>query len=489
MARTRGGASRDAGSLYARTRATVFAAARRLGDRDDARCAAAVSALLCAFELVFCVAIIAKVPYTEIDWRAYMDEVGGFLQGERDYTKLKGDTGPLVYPAGFVYLYAILKKVIIGCADDAPCDDAHDVRVAQYVFLVAYVAHLAVTLATYREARGVVPPYALITLALSKRVHSIFVLRMFNDGVASLFAHAAIFAAQRRRWPLAFFLLSLGVSVKMNVLLAVPPALVLLVGGTRPRTAIVSVAVFVTTQIVLSAPFSIAGFARKYASRAFEFSRAFDYTWTVNWRFVSKETFGSSAFNRTLLVAHVTGLLAFAHKKWYAPLNEEKEKARRTVSRRGASNDEKKERFFFGFFADWFRRLPRDASPSETMERSLTDPAHVMSTMHEGVFIGVLFARSLHYQFYAWYFHSLPFLLWRCDAIDATAGRVFGADTGLAVAASDLVRVALLLTIERSWNVFPATEESSRTLFAAHAVLLVGLFVSRNARVGKKKNA
>lgn len=75
MARTRGGASRDAGSLYARTRATVSAAARRLGDRDDARCAAAVSALLCAFELVFCVAIIAKVPYTEIDWRAYMAQV------------------------------------------------------------------------------------------------------------------------------------------------------------------------------------------------------------------------------------------------------------------------------------------------------------------------------------------------------------------------------------------------------------------------------
>ena len=498
MARTRGGASRDAGSLYARTRATVFAAARRLGDRDDARCAAAVSALLCAFELVFCVAIIAKVPYTEIDWRAYMDEVGGFLQGERDYTKLKGDTGPLVYPAGFVYLYAILKKVIIGCADDAPCDDAQNVRVAQYVFLVAYVAHLALTLATYREARGVVPPYALITLALSKRVHSIFVLRMFNDGVASLFAHAAIFAAQRRKWPLAFFLLSLGVSVKMNVLLAVPPALVLLVGGTRPRTAIVSVAVFVTTQIVLSAPFAIAGFAREYASRAFEFSRAFDYTWTVNWRFVSKETFGSSAFKRTLLVAHVTGLLAFAHKKWYAALDEEKEKARRTVSRRrGASKkkDEKKERFFFGFFADWFRRLPRDASPSETMERSLTDPAHVMSTMHEGTFIGVLFARSLHYQFYAWYFHSLPFLLWRCDFFEARAARAFRSETA-AKAASDAARVSLLLVIERSWNIFPATEESSRTLFAAHAVLLVGLFFSstrrkRNSRAAdaKDKNA
>lgn len=35
-----------------------------------------------------------------------MSQVKGFLGGERDYRNLKGDTGPLVYPAGFLYVYS-----------------------------------------------------------------------------------------------------------------------------------------------------------------------------------------------------------------------------------------------------------------------------------------------------------------------------------------------------------------------------------------------
>ncbi len=38
-----------------------------------------------------------------------MQEVGGFLSGERNYFNLKGDTGPLVYPAGFVYIFSGLR--------------------------------------------------------------------------------------------------------------------------------------------------------------------------------------------------------------------------------------------------------------------------------------------------------------------------------------------------------------------------------------------
>ncbi|KAF3326565.1 dol-P-Man:Man(5)GlcNAc(2)-PP-Dol alpha-1,3-mannosyltransferase isoform X3 [Carex littledalei] len=58
--------------------------------------------------------------------------VDGFLSGERDYSKLKGDTGPLVYPAGFLYVYSLVKFVTGG-----------HVFPAQILFGVMYIINLA----------------------------------------------------------------------------------------------------------------------------------------------------------------------------------------------------------------------------------------------------------------------------------------------------------------------------------------------------------
>ena len=253
-------------------------ALRRLRDPNDVRAAVAVSVALCFGELALCSLIVWRVPYTEIDWRAYMDEVGGYLAGERDYTKLRGDTGPLVYPAGFVYLYAALRRLTGG-----------EVASAQIIFILVYVANLAAVLAVYVRAR-VVPPWALVTLALSKRVHSIFVLRLFNDCFAALFAHIAVLLVQSRRWTLGAVALSLGVSVKMNVLLMLPPFLVLLVGGARVSQVITALAAAIAAQIALATPF-LAAYPREYVARAFEFSRAFSRERTVNWKFVPEDVF------------------------------------------------------------------------------------------------------------------------------------------------------------------------------------------------------
>lgn len=122
-----------------------------------------------------------------------MQEVEGWVvEGELDYTLLRGDTGPLVYPAGFMYLYAALRWITGGGRGRAA------VAVAQWVFLGLYLAVLALVLRVYAAARPG-PPWIVLLLALSKRVHSLFVLRLFNDCWAMLFAYAAVLAFMRHR--------------------------------------------------------------------------------------------------------------------------------------------------------------------------------------------------------------------------------------------------------------------------------------------------
>jgi alpha-1,3-mannosyltransferase len=64
--------------------------------------------ILIFFEIVLNWEIISYVKYTEIDWVAYMQEVTYFLEGERNYKLIRGDTGPLVYPAGFLHVFSLL---------------------------------------------------------------------------------------------------------------------------------------------------------------------------------------------------------------------------------------------------------------------------------------------------------------------------------------------------------------------------------------------
>ncbi|KAL6968485.1 dolichyl-P-Man:Man5GlcNAc2-PP-dolichol alpha-1,3-mannosyltransferase [Sarracenia purpurea var. burkii] len=82
--------------------------------------------------------IIAYVPYTKIDWDAYMSQVHGFLEGERDYRNLNGDTGPLVYPAGFLYIYSAMQFLTGG-----------QVYPAQILFGILYISNLAIVLFIY----------------------------------------------------------------------------------------------------------------------------------------------------------------------------------------------------------------------------------------------------------------------------------------------------------------------------------------------------
>ncbi|KAJ2799055.1 dolichyl-P-Man:Man(5)GlcNAc(2)-PP-dolichol alpha-1,3-mannosyltransferase, partial [Coemansia helicoidea] len=330
-----------------------------------------LAAAVLLFDAALTYGVIRRVAYTEIDWRAYMQEVEGVARGERDYSKLRGDTGPLVYPAGFVWVYALLRAVTGGGAD---------LRTAQYVFLAVYVATLAVVLAIYRAAR--VPPLWLAPLVLSKRLHSIYVLRLFNDPVAMLPAYAAVLALLAPRHArVSGLLLSLGISVKMNVQLLLPGAAFLWWRAGGLPMAATQLAVVALSQAAVAAPF-LAAHPTQYLARAFDYSRQFDYTWTVNWRFVGEEVFLSRLWARSLLAAHIALLALFALAVWpRASGCTAAAIARRGLGRGGAH-----------------------------VAVGADEAVLVMFTAN---FAGVVCARTLHYQFYSWYAHMLPYLLYK----------------------------------------------------------------------------
>lgn len=359
-------------------------------------------------DALLCSLVIWKVPYTEIDWVAYMEQVAQVVSGERDYTAIKGGTGPLVYPAAHVYIYTGLYYAT---------DRGANILLAQQLFAVLYMATLAVVMACYRQAKA--PPYVFPLLMLSKRLHSIFVLRCFNDCFAVLFLWLAIFCLQQRRWELAAVLYTCGVAVKMSLLLALPAVAIVLFLGSGLQPSLRHAAVMVLVQVLVGLPF-LAHSPWGYLGRAFEFSRQFFFKWTVNWRFVGEDVFLSRGFALSLLGLHAAVLLGFVTTRWLKP-------ARKPVLSLAVS-------VMSG-------NAPFLHSEQQAVSRDIT-PQYILTTVLSANVVGLLFARSLHYQFYSYLAWSTPFLLWR---------------SGI----HPVFQYGLWAAQEWAWNVFPSTPISS----------------------------
>ena len=204
-------------------------------------------------ELVLCLLIIKVIRYTPIDFKAYMEEVEGpLVHGVYNYSLLRGETGPLVYPGGFVYLYGAIRWLT---------HDGAEVLPAQLAMAACYVATLGACIACHAIARPRgVPPWALLLVSISLRLHSIYVLRLFNDGWAMLGFWLAVLAFLRGHWKLGSVLYSLGVSVKANVLLSAPGLLLLLLQAKGLAGALGHIALCAAVQLGLGWPFLRADF-------------------------------------------------------------------------------------------------------------------------------------------------------------------------------------------------------------------------------------
>ncbi|KAF2298464.1 hypothetical protein GH714_023659 [Hevea brasiliensis] len=297
--------------------------------------------------------IIAYVPYTKIDWDAYMSQVAGFLEGERDYSNLKGDTGPLVYPAGFLYVYSAIQYVTGG-------------DVSSSASMVG----------------------SCLALSLKKSALNLCAASLY-DCFAMTFLHAALALLLCQQWYLGLILFSGAVSIKMNVLLY---------------------ATFIASY-VKGVILALSGAALVQEKMGGNLS---DYK--ILYPPIEKPYL--DLFSR-----HEGGLFNFLHSK--------------AVS----------------------IKQPSALSSSIGLSFKTLKEEHIMTMMFSGNFIGIFCARSLHYQFYSWYFYSLPYLLWRTPF-------------------PTLLRLILFVGVEFCWNVYPSNNFSSALLLFLHLVILWGQWSS-----------
>lgn len=359
-------------------------------------------------------AVIRRIGFTEIDFQTYVGQAALFLQGERNYANLnpKGGSGPCVYPAAHLYIYSSFHWLTEGGKNIVP---------AQHVFAGLLTANNLIVALLYRQAG--MPPIAVLPLILSKRIYSIFLLRMFNDPITILLVYIALFAAVNARWKLSAFLFSLGLGIKMNVLLFLPGVAAAAFFYTGLGGVISYISIIATVQVVISLPFTLHD-AKAYLSCAFDFSRAFLYVWTVNWRFFDEKTFLSQPFAKGLLALHLGLLAIFGLFRWTA------------IGRHGPQ---------------WvLNHLSKQPFALDRRAKVV-----ILCTVFTSNVIGILCSRSLHYQFYSWYFHQVPLLLWFSRL-------------------PTVIKLIVPVALEWCWNVFPSTVTSSLALLVCHVVLVSG---------------
>ncbi len=376
--------------------------------------------LLILGEVVLCALIVIYVPYTEIDYTTYLAQARVFQSGERNYRKIEGPSGPCVYPALHLYIYSGLHYL----TDD-------NLGAAQLVFAGVYLITLGIVMQCYRRVRA--PGWLLILLVLSKRHHSTFLLRMFNDCFATLSLWGCIYLLQRQRWEAAALIWGLGLGVKMTLLLAAPGLAFMLIQGTGLQNAFFAGITVVGLQVLLGLPFlHVAPW--EYVRSSFDFGRAFLFKWTVNWRFMGEELFLSKGFAMSLILVHICSLAIFATTTWIAP----------------TSHD----------FWDFLRtHLDRTNVEVKKMVSKKVTPIFAMDTMLGSLVVGLLCARSLHYQFFAYLGWATPYLLWR---------------TGV----GPIWVIANWAVQEYCWLVFPSTSMSSMLVVFELALQVLSILLA-----------
>lgn len=216
----------------------------------------------------------------------------------------------LVYPAGFLYVFTILRHLT---------SSGQHILTAQIIFAGVYIFNLIFVFLLY-ETEATIPIYAIFSLIFSKRIHSIYMLRMFNDCIAVVLGNVSLFCFMKRRYRLGSVLHSMAISIKMNMLLHSPGILLVLLACCGLHETIFCLSLCAIVQLIVGYPF-LSTYPYEYISKAFELGRVFMFKWTVNFKFLPEDVFVSKELSLVLLGLTVIGYIVFA-VKWIREVNE-----------------------------------------------------------------------------------------------------------------------------------------------------------------------
>jgi alpha-1,3-mannosyltransferase len=95
------------------------------------------SPILLAIELILNMYFLHHGPLHPIDYPTYLIQARQVRLGERDYVRIHGPTGPLVYPGGHVIIFGIFER-LFGVKGDI---DWNGYFPAQCIFLIVQLLH------------------------------------------------------------------------------------------------------------------------------------------------------------------------------------------------------------------------------------------------------------------------------------------------------------------------------------------------------------
>lgn len=147
--------------------------------------------------------------------------------------------------------------------------------------------------------------------------------------------------------------------------------------------------------------------------------------------------FLSREFSLALLAAHASLIILFATTRWLKPY--------RTI-----------------YTKNWIPEVVRSLvkqPPSATQRaiESRVTPCFMLTTILSANAIGMLCARSLHYQFYSWIAWATPVLLWQAGFHPILQYVFWGMQ-------------------EYAWNVYPSTNLSSMIVVGVLAITVAGVW-------------